>query len=65
MPLSTSVMAAFNLAQHSVLVLAANPTPLAVRSKERAAIADDLAVFVLTRHYRPRPFPRCFFFAIY
>jgi hypothetical protein len=35
------------------LGLGANPAPFPVRSKERAAIADDLAVFVLTRCYRP------------
>src|SRR5215204_594819 len=35
------------------LGLGANPMPLTVSSEERAAIADDLAVFVLTRRYRP------------
>jgi hypothetical protein len=43
------------------LGLSANPTPFPVRSKERAAIADDLAVFVLTRHYRPLSVPALLF----
>src|SRR5215217_263235 len=34
------------------LGLGANPTPLAVRSKERASIADDLALLIATRRNR-------------